>query len=37
MISETMVLNASVGSNGVLVESGTGMLLGTATRMVIGS
>ena len=36
MISETMVLNASVVSNGVLVASVTGVLMMTKTRMVVG-
>ena len=37
MMSEKMVLNASVGSTGVLEASVIGVLLDTATRMVVGS
>ena len=37
VMSETMVLNYSVGSTGVLIESGIGVLMGTATSMVGGS
>ena len=35
VISETMVLNSSVGSTGGMVASGIGVLLGAETRIVI--
>ena len=37
VMTEKMVLNASLGSTGVLVASEIGLLLGTATMMVVGS
>ena len=37
VMTEKMVLNASLESTGVLVASEIGLLLGTATMMVVGS
>ena len=36
VMSETMVLNYSVGSSEVLVASDVGFMLGASTRMVVG-